>query len=117
MVRRGEIYWVDFGVGLGSEQSGVRPALVVQNDAGNANSSTTIVAMITSREMRKRYPFHVPLPAGVLPRSSTVLCEQVRTVDRRRISGEPLVHLQMELMAEVDEALLLSLGLGTSRVG
>lgn len=111
MVRRGEIYWVDFGVGLGSEQSGVRPALVVQNDAGNANSSTTIVAMITSRGMRKPYPFHVPLQAGILPKASTVLCEQVRTVDRRRFSGEPMVRLPPELMAEVDEALRLSLGL------
>jgi mRNA interferase MazF len=111
MVRRGEVYWVDFGDGVGSEQSGVRPALVIQNDVGNALSPTTIVATITSRVMRKRYPFHVPLDECILPKTGTVLCEQLRTVDTRRVTGEPIAHLSPELMAEVGQALRRSLGI------
>jgi len=111
VVRRGEIYWVDFSPGRGSEQVGMRPALVIQNDVGNANAPTTIVAVITSRTMRQRYPFHVPLPDTLLPKPSTVKCEQLLTVDQRRLGGPPLARLTPPLMAEVDEALRLSLGL------
>ena len=111
MMHRGEVYWVDFGPARGSEQASVRPAVIVQNDVGNANAPTTIVAAISSHATRKRYPFHVPLPEGLLPKRSTVKCEQLLTIDHSRLRGDRLAHLAPELMAEVDEALRLSLGL------
>jgi len=109
--RRGDIYWVDFDPARGSEQAGMRPALVIQNDVGNANAPTTIVAVITSRQMRRRYPFHVLLPDGLLPKRSTVKCEQLLTIDQTRLVGAPVAHLGAALMAEVDDALRCSLGL------
>ena len=117
MVYRGDVYWVDFGLGRGSEQAGIRPALVVQNNVGNAHAPTTIVAVISSHGACKRYPFRVSLPEGLLPKSSTVKCEQLLTVDHCRLRGRPIAHLDAELMAEVDEALKISLGLGTGRLG
>lgn len=111
MIRRGGIHWVDWSPGRGSEQSGRRPALVVQNDVGNRLGSTTIVAAITSRAMSKRYPFHVPLPPGTLPKPSTVMCEQLMTVSVTRLSEDPATTLDVAVMDEVDEALRRSLGL------
>ena len=96
---------------IGHEQSGRRPLLVVQNDAGNAVSPTVIVAAITSRQPRRDYPFLVTLPAGTLPRPSVVNCSQVRTLDKVRLSAEPIARLDAETMAAVDDALRVSLGL------
>jgi mRNA interferase MazF len=113
MARRGEIYYVDWSPGRGSEQAGVRPSLVVQNDAGNRASSTTIVAAITSRTGRP-YPFHVqisPAESG-LPRESTILCEQLLTVTTDRL-GRYVGMLIPDRMRDVDLALLYSLGLPT----
>lgn len=111
MTIRGEIYWVDWDPARGSEQGGKRPALVIQNNTGNQLSSTTIVAAVTTREMKKRYPFHVPVPDGILPERSTIMCEQVMTVDQSRLAGKRLVLLADDVMEEVDEALRRSLGL------
>jgi len=109
--RRGEIYWVDFGPTRGSEQAKRRPALVMQNDVGNRFSATTIVAAITSRIPSREYPFQVPLPAPVLGRPATVLCEQLLTVDISRLDPSPAGVLGPELLARVDSALARSLGL------
>jgi mRNA interferase MazF len=107
--RRGQIYWVDFTPARGSEQAGIRPALVVQNDIGNRASSTTIVAAVTSRLPSADYPFLVRLPDGLLPKRSVVKCDQLMTVTKQRL-GDLLATLPPDLMARVDDALLVSLG-------
>lgn len=109
--RRGSIYYVDFDPVGGSEQGRLRPALVVQNDVGNQASSTSIVAAITSRVPSRRYPFHVWLPDGLLHRPSVVMCEQIRTVAIERFSSEAIAECPPDLMIEVNEALMRSLGI------
>ncbi len=111
MATRGEIYWVDWDPSRGSEQRGRRPALVVQNNTGNELSPTTIVVSLTTRKMKKRYPFHVPLPTGLLPKEGTIMCEQIMTIDQSRLIGKPLALLDDDVMEEVDEAMRRSLGL------
>ncbi|MDP2948646.1 MAG: type II toxin-antitoxin system PemK/MazF family toxin [Chloroflexota bacterium] len=111
MIRRGEIYHVDFSPARGSEQTGRRPALVIQNDIGNQYAATTIVAAITSRQ-RRPYPFHVQVSAresGLLA-DSTVMLEQVLTISQERLQ-EKAGQLGPEKMSEVDLALHHSLGL------
>jgi len=110
-VQRGEIYSVDFGIPRGSEQGGRRPALVIQNDIGNRNSPTTIVAAITSRQ-KKHYPFHVEITANEsgLPQDGTVLLEQVLTINQSRLVSK-VGALASAKMAEVDYAIKKSLGL------
>ncbi|MBI4203327.1 MAG: type II toxin-antitoxin system PemK/MazF family toxin [Chloroflexi bacterium] len=111
MVKRGEIYLVHWSPGRGSEQTGIRPALVVQNNLGNQSGPTTIVATISTRR-RRQYPFHVeiaPTESG-LSYPSVVKCEQIQTVDQTRI-GRLLGILGAEKMQEVDTALRWSLGL------
>ncbi len=112
MVRRGEIYWVDLPPATGSEQTGRRPALIVQNDLGNRFSTTTLIAAITSQPRSRRYPFHVSFTAqeSGLRLGGTVLCEQLDTVDQSSL-GSPAGSLPPEKMLEVDEALRRSLGL------
>jgi len=112
MVRRGEIYWLELPGSSGSEQADRRPVLIIQNDVGNLASPTTIVAAITSQPRRRRYPFHVPFTAqeSSLPRDGTVLCEQIQTVDQRRL-GALAGALTSSRMREVDQALRISLGL------
>ena len=111
MIRRGEIYYLNFGPARGSEQAGRRPALVIQNDIGNEFASTTIVAALTSRR-RDAYPFHVHVSAkeSGLSGGSTVLLEQILTVTQERL-GRRIGWLSLDRMAEVDEALRYSLGL------
>ncbi len=111
MVRRGEIYWVDFSPSRGSEQAGRRPALVVQNDVGNRFSPTTIVAAMTSRVAEKDYPTEVRLADELFGRPSTVLCGQLLAVATERLSAAPVVRLDDAYMARVDRALKRSLGL------
>ena len=112
VVRRGEIYWLDLPTATGSEQAGRRPALVIQNDAGNLASPTTIVAAITSQSRRRVYPFRVAVTAQErgLRLDGTVLCEQIQTVDQGRLSALA-GSLAREKMREVDLALHRSLGL------
>jgi mRNA interferase MazF len=110
-VLRGEVRWGGLDPVVGDEQSGKRPLLVVQNDAGNAASPTVIVAVITPRRSGRDYPFLVTLPTGTLPVPSVVNCSQIRTLDKSRLSAEPIALLGPETMTEVDDALRVSLGL------
>lgn len=112
-IRRGEIWWVDFEPVRGSEQGGIRPALVLQNDTGNRASPTTIVAAITS-QYRRVYPFHVeitPDESG-LDRLSLVLLEQLRTIDRSRLVRQT-GQLSPARMLNVERAIKRSLGMAT----
>ena len=112
MVRRGEIYWLQLPPATGSEQAGRRPVLVIQNDAGNRASPTTIVAAITSQPRRRRYPFQVPFTAqeSGLHLDGTVLCEQIQTIEQIRLD-RLAGALNEERMEEADLALKRSLGL------
>ena len=110
-MKRGEIYRADLDPVLGSEQGGVRPVLIVQNDLGNQSSPTVIVAPLTSRRKRPRQPTHVLIdpPEGGLRRPSQVLCEQVRTLEKSRLTAF-LGELSEESLVLVDEALRKALG-------
>lgn len=112
-MRRGDIYWVDFGPPRGSEQGGSSPALVVQNDIGNMSSPTTIIAAITSKK-KVSYPFHIDVSAleSGLPQDSTVLLEQLLTINKSRLINR-IGSLSSAKMIEVDRALQASLGLST----
>jgi mRNA interferase MazF len=108
---RGEVRWGSLDPVIGHEQAGRRPLLIVQNDVGNAVSPTVIVASITTRTPRRDYPFIVVLAAGTLPQPSSVNCSQVRTIDKLRLSDDPIAKLDAETMSAVDDALRVSLGL------
>ncbi len=109
--RRGEIYIGDLVPGVGHEQAGARPVLIVQNDAGNERAKTTIVVPITSNVRLARFPFVARIPDGVLRRPSVANCGQLRNLDKSRLSDRPLAKLDAATMAAVDEALRVSLGL------
>ena len=112
MARRGEIYYADLSPVIGSEQGGVRPVLIVQNDIGNKYSPTVIIAAITSQINKAKLPTHVELCAKEygLPKDSVILLEQIRTVDKRRLR-EKAGFLKQDIMKKVDEGLLISFGL------
>ena len=109
-IKRGEIYSADFGAGFGSEQGGVRPVLILQNNTGNKYSPTTIVAAITSRKTKTALPTHVTVTANGLKTESTVLLEQIRTIDKARL-GEYIGRLDSKTLAAVDRAIVVSLGI------
>lgn len=111
MVKRGELYYADLSPVVGSEQGGVRPVLIVQNNVGNKYSPTIIAAAITSQLDKAKLPTHIALPANKygLPKDSVVLLEQIRTLDKRRLK-EKIGELPINMMARVNEALLVSLG-------
>lgn len=110
-VRRGDIFWVDFGSPRGSEQGGRRPALVIQNDIGNVSSPTTIIAAITSQK-KPTFPFHIALTAqeSGLPQDSIALFEQILSISKDRLISR-VGSLSSIRMKEVDKALCASLGL------
>jgi mRNA interferase MazF len=112
-VRRGDLWWVDWEPGRGSEQRGRRPALVLQNDIGNTHSPTTIVASVTSRGPR-RFPILVLVPVSAaesgLPRDSFVNLTHILTIDKRRLLRR-CGRLSAERLLEVDRALKISLGI------
>jgi mRNA interferase MazF len=110
-VRRGEIYWIDFGIPRGSEQGGKRPALIIQNDAGNDSSPTTIIAAITGKK-KKSYPFHVEISASEsgLSYEGCVMLEQVLTISQDRLIDRA-GRLSDAKMRMVDRAIQVSLGL------
>ena len=112
MFKRGEIYFADLDPVVGSEQGGVRPVLIIQNDMGNRYSPTVIVLAITSRMGKTKLPTHVVIPAGEsgLQKDSLILAEQVRTLEKRRM-GRRVGQLPEELMRRVDDAMRLSLGI------
>ena len=111
-VKRGEIYYADLSPVVGSEQGGIRPVLIVQNDVGNKHSPTVIAAAITSQKEKAKLPTHISLNASScgLAKDSIVLLEQIRTIDKKRLR-EKTGHLDSELMTRVDRALEISLGL------
>lgn len=113
-IRRGDIFYADLSPVVGSEQGGVRPVLVVQNDVGNKYSPTIIVSAITSRLSKTKLPTHIEIPGEMygLNKDSVILLEQVRTIDKIRLR-EKTGHLDENFMAKVNEALNTSFGLET----
>ena len=111
-VKRGDIYYADLSPVIGSEQGGLRPVLIVQNDIGNRYSPTVIAAAITSRMSKAKLPTHIDIYAGEvgLAKDSVILLEQVRTIDKRRL-GEKMGHLDPATMTAVNNAITISLGL------
>ena len=112
-VRRGDIYYADLSPVIGSEQGGLRPVLIVQNDIGNRYSPTVIAAAITSRMSKAKLPTHIDIYAGEvgLAKDSVILLEQIRTLDKRRLK-EKMGHLGDEMMHHVNTAMAISFGLG-----
>ena len=109
-VSRGQIYYADLSPVKGSEQGGLRPVLIIQNDIGNKYSPTTIIAIITTRKTKANLPTHVWLNAECgLPKDSMVECEQVRTIDKVRLSNF-MGTVSQEIMKEIDMAIKISLG-------
>lgn len=110
---RGQIYYADLGTNKGSEQSGLRPVLIIQNNIGNKYSPTIIVAAITSQIHKAKLPTHVEIAKDCgLEKDSVILMEQIRTIDKRRITGNvPIATLSQELMKKVDTATMISLGM------
>lgn len=111
-VRRGDIYYADLSPVVGSEQGGMRPVLIVQNDTGNKHSPTVIAAAITSQVGKARLPTHIELSGQScgLSRDSVILLEQIRTIDKSRLK-ERMGRLDDPLMTEVDNAIAVSFGL------
>lgn len=111
MIKRGELYYADLSPVIGSEQGGVRPILVVQNDTGNKYSPTIIAAAITSRLNKAKLPTHIELTEGEfgLSKDSVILLEQIRTLDKRRLKDK-IGELSPSTMQKVNIALLISLG-------
>ena len=111
IIKRGELYYADLSPVIGSEQGGVRPVLVVQNDVGNRYSPTIIAAAVTSKINKAKLPTHIELSASNygLVKDSVVLLEQIRTIDKRRLK-ERIGLLSEQMMLRVDDALLISLG-------
>ncbi len=112
IVKRGDIFYADLSPVLGSEQGGVRPVLVVQNDIGNKFSPTVIIAAITSQINKAKLPTHLEITAEDygLSKDSVILLEQIRTIDKKRLR-ERIGRLDDEQMAKVSEALSISLGM------
>ena len=113
-VRRGDIYYADLSPVVGSEQGGVRPVLIIQNDVGHRHSPTVICAAITSRMNKAKLPTHVEIDARryQIVKNSVVLLEQVRTIDKQRLR-DLVCHLDKEIMNRVDEAIKVSFELHT----
>lgn len=113
-VKRGEVFYADLSPVVGSEQGGVRPVLIVQNNMGNRHSPTVIAAAITSKQDKTNLPTHIGIKAGQggLSKDSVVLLEQIRTLDKRRLR-ERAGQIDPEAQQRVDEALNISFGLST----
>ena len=112
LVKRGDIYFADLSPVVGSEQGGMRPVLIVQNDTGNRHSPTVIAAAITSQQGKARLPTHIELSASScgLTRDSVILLEQIRTIDKSRLR-ERMGKLDSATMSKVDNAISVSFGL------
>ncbi len=111
MIKRGDIYYADLSPVVGSEQGGLRPVLIVQNDVGNKFSPTVIAAAITSQTNKAKLPTHIQLDKKCgLARESIILLEQMRTLDKTRLK-EKMGHISEQTMDEVNKAITVSLGL------
>lgn len=112
MVKRGDIFYADLSPVVGSEQGGIRPVLIVQNDVGNKYSPTVIIAAVTSQINKAKLPTHIELPGDEygLSKDSVILAEQVRTIDKRRLK-ERIGHIDDALMTQIDTALKISFGI------
>ena len=115
-VKRGDIYYADLSPVVGSEQGGVRPVLIIQNDTGNRHSPTVIAAAITSQTGKARLPTHINIAGGSvgLSKDSVILLEQIRTIDKKRLR-EHMGRLDETQMNQVDEAIAVSFGLHDNR--
>ncbi len=116
-IKRGDIFYADLSPVVGSEQGGLRPVLIVQNDVGNRYSPTVIAAAITSKMSKARLPTHIDVPrvdAG-LAKDSIILLEQIRTIDKKRLK-EKMGHLDEETMNSVNNAIQVSFGLASNEV-
>ena len=114
IIKRGDIFYADLRPVVGSEQGGVRPVLIIQNDVGNKHSPTVICAAITSKMNKAKLPTHIEIEASAygIVRDSVILLEQLRTIDKRRLKDK-ICHLNREQLTLVDEALEVSLDLLT----
>lgn len=111
-VHRGELYYAELSGAVGSEQDGVRPVLIIQNDAGNRNSPTTIIAPLTGKPNKAFLPTHIALDKqGGLTEKSLVLLEQIRTVDKSRLLNY-IGTVDAKTMAQVDDGIRISFGIG-----
>ena len=113
-MRRGDIYYADLRPVVGSEQGGIRPVLIVQNDVGNRHSPTVICAAITSKMNKAKLPTHIELSAGKydMVKDSVILLEQLRTIDKQRLKDK-VCHLDDDIMQKVNKGLMISLELTT----
>ncbi|MFW5985120.1 MAG: type II toxin-antitoxin system PemK/MazF family toxin [Halanaerobiaceae bacterium] len=111
-VTRGDVFYADLNPVVGSEQGGVRPVLIIQNDIGNKYSPTVIIAAITSKINKAKLPTHIEIPSdsGKLDKDSVVLLEQIRTIDKKRLQRH-VTHLGEETLERVNKAIEISLGL------
>lgn len=112
VIKRGDIFYADLSPVVGSEQGGIRPVLIIQNDIGNKYSPTVIAAAITSQINKAKLPTHIEISAQEygLAKDSVILLEQIRTIDKQRLR-EKVGHLDDELMEKVNEAISVSFGL------
>lgn len=113
-MRRGDVYYADLRPVIGSEQGGIRPVLIIQNDIGNRHSPTVICAAITSKMNKAKLPTHIELDSHryEMVKDSVVLLEQLRTIDKKRLKDK-VCHLDQDIMEKVNKGLLISLELDT----
>ena len=109
-IKRGDIFYADLSPVVGSEQGGVRPVMIIQNDVGNRHSPTVICAAITSKMNKAKLPTHIEIDATKyhLVKNSVVLLEQIRTIDKQRLK-DYICHVDKKMMCQIDEALRISL--------
>ncbi|MCL2739652.1 MAG: type II toxin-antitoxin system PemK/MazF family toxin [Oscillospiraceae bacterium] len=111
MIKRGDIYYADLSPVVGSEQGGLRPVVIVQNDIGNMHSPTVIAAAVTSQVSKAKLPTHIEIAAGQgLEKDSVILAEQIRTLDKKRLK-EQVGHLDNRSLQQLNSALVTSFGL------
>ncbi len=111
-MKRGDVYYADLRPVIGSEQGGIRPVLIIQNDVGNKHSPTVICAAITSKMNKAKLPTHIELDSATyqMEKDSVILLEQLRTIDKKRLRDK-VCHLDMNIMEKVNHALKISLEL------
>lgn len=110
MIRRGDVYYADLSPVVGSEQGGVRPVVVIQNDKGNRYSKTVIIAPVSKKMSKPPIPTHVIFSDQALSYVSMILCEQLRTIDKKRL-GQWICTLNKEALDKVDQAIRISLNI------